>query len=932
MRPQPSRSVERLRPLSPATRVLTEPGRWQPLLAALLVTALWWVGARAVEPVLLPGAWQLQVLAVAASALLVPGAVRSLWPSRPALGLTAGLASAACVLLAVLGWSRASVWWQDPAGTARLVGQELATGVPPLEVSAALGSGLLTVCLLLSWACALVSAGGADVVGLTGLVPAAALLVPVVVRGQDPPRLCLAGAALCLTALVVTSAPARYWPSRSHDPGPSHGPSAARRRLGLVMGTVAVVVATALTGAVPVVTGQGWAPARTRTTEPELGLTLSRDLLRGPGTTVLSYMGDLEAGTSLRLPLAVIADLEGASWGPERRPGPTEVSRLQGAFGEGALTAGGAVTRSGLSASDLDDLVGTTGRDGAGAVTALRVRVQDLSTDHLPVLQSTALVAGSGEDLGTGVEGGTGAQEGAASPSPTGTGADLEADVETDGEADPEVDLGAWRWVEGTSTATSGGTLLGRGMTYTLLGWNAVADASGQSAAQVPVTSAASRDVLERYTRLPADTPDAAAQAAREALAQAGAGEDTASRAVALASWLRGEGFVYDESAPGGAGSGADSSGDSGGGGGSAMDTVATFLRERRGYCVHYASAFTVMARSLGLPTRIAVGYASAAAGPGRWTEVRGDQLHAWPEVWVEGEGWVAFEPTPGGSGVEADQQGQDTASASPASSPAEATPGQPASQPGTQPPAAEDQDASDVSAPQVGVRASATSVARWGTVAVLVVLLACLLAPGLLRAAAGRRRRQRIRLGRDPAAAAWEELVALGADLRLLGRRPGGRARTHEAVAERLVAALPAPARQSEDADPATGELARREREAVHHLAAGAVAECYGPPAQEETVAGPAAPGRREADERLSTASAGLRSAAGRWRRLLAVVLPASLLPTSTVSRSVSQLVSRLWRRRGTASLGRRGGDADRRAAPARESPEHVRGRERME
>ncbi|AYD89210.1 hypothetical protein D5R93_02500 [Actinomyces lilanjuaniae] len=927
---QPVRPAARLRPLSPATRVLTEPARWQPLLAALLVTTLWWLGARAVEPVLLPGAWQYQVLAVTASAVVVPGVARGLRPSRPALGLVVGLVSAACVLTAVLGWSRAAVWWHDPVGAARLAGQELATGVPPLEVSATLGSGLLIVCLLLSWACALVSAGGADVVGLTGLVPAAALLVPVVVRGQEPPRLCLVGVALCLTALVVTSAPERYWPSRSHDPGASHGPSAARSRLCLVMGAVAVVVSIALTGAVPVVTEQVWAPVRARTSEPELGLTLSRDLLRGPGTTVLSYTGDLETGTSLRLPLAVVADLEGTSWQPERSPGPTQVSRLQDSSGEGALTAGGAVARSGLSGSDLDHLVGTAG-DGAGAVTALQVRVQDLRTDHLPVLQSTALVVGAGEDVSTGVEESPEGQESAPSPSPTGSGAGLDLDADPDVEADLEADLEAWRWVEGTSTATGVGTTLGSGTAYTLVGWNAVADASGHPAAQVPVAFAASWDVLERYTRLPEDTPVAAAQAAREAVAQAGAGEDAASRAAALASWLRGEGFVYDESAPGGTdgtddGSGGGSGGDSGEGaeGGSAMETVATFLQERRGYCVHYASAFTVMARSLGLPTRIAVGYASAAAGPGRWTQVRGDQLHAWPEVWVEEEGWVAFEPTPGGSGVEADQQGQDAVSAPPTSSPAEPTPGQPASQPGT-PSAAEAQGAS---APQAGVRASATSASRWSAVVVLAVLLACLLAPGLLRAVAGRRRRRRVSSGRDPAAAAWEELVALGTDLRLLSRAPVGRARTQEAVAERLVAALSSPTRQPQGADPDTGDLLRRAREAVPRLAAGAVAERYGPPTRQEAEPAHEALGRREADEGLSTASAGLRSAAGRWRRLLAVVLPASLLPHPDLPRSVLQSD----RRRGAASPGRRDGDTDRRAAPTRESPEHVHGRERME
>ncbi|MFX7090865.1 transglutaminase-like domain-containing protein, partial [Acinetobacter baumannii] len=39
------------------------------------------------------------------------------------------------------------------------------------------------------------------------------------------------------------------------------------------------------------------------------------------------------------------------------------------------------------------------------------------------------------------------------------------------------------------------------------------------------------------------------------------------------------------------------------------MDAVARFLQERTGYCVHFASAFAVMARTLDMPSRIVVGY-----------------------------------------------------------------------------------------------------------------------------------------------------------------------------------------------------------------------------------------------------------------------------------------------------------------------------------
>lgn len=73
------------------------------------------------------------------------------------------------------------------------------------------------------------------------------------------------------------------------------------------------------------------------------------------------------------------------------------------------------------------------------------------------------------------------------------------------------------------------------------------------------------------------------------------------------------------------------------------------FLFESKtGYCVQFAGAFTVLARSLGIPARLALGYT-----PGRLTEdgyfsVTGKNAHAWPEVRLADNRWVAFEPTPG--------------------------------------------------------------------------------------------------------------------------------------------------------------------------------------------------------------------------------------------------------------------------------------------
>ncbi len=78
-----------------------------------------------------------------------------------------------------------------------------------------------------------------------------------------------------------------------------------------------------------------------------------------------------------------------------------------------------------------------------------------------------------------------------------------------------------------------------------------------------------------------------------------------------------------------------------------APDALENFLRGRVGFCEQYASAMAAMARSLGIPTRVAVGFIPGQSlGNGRY-EVTTDDAHAWPEVWFAGAGWVRFEPTP---------------------------------------------------------------------------------------------------------------------------------------------------------------------------------------------------------------------------------------------------------------------------------------------
>ena len=106
----------------------------------------------------------------------------------------------------------------------------------------------------------------------------------------------------------------------------------------------------------------------------------------------------------------------------------------------------------------------------------------------------------------------------------------------------------------------------------------------------------------------------------------------TAAKAKAIQDYLR-ENYAYSLEVP--------------------ESTVASplddFLFESKtGYCVQFAGSFTVLARSIGIPARLALGYT-----PGKLTEdgyfsVTGKNAHAWPEVRLSDNRWVAFEPTPG--------------------------------------------------------------------------------------------------------------------------------------------------------------------------------------------------------------------------------------------------------------------------------------------
>ena len=79
--------------------------------------------------------------------------------------------------------------------------------------------------------------------------------------------------------------------------------------------------------------------------------------------------------------------------------------------------------------------------------------------------------------------------------------------------------------------------------------------------------------------------------------------------------------------------------------GDNAMDQF--LFQTRRGFCEHYAYAFVVLMRAAGIPSRVIAGYQGGEVNPVNKTViVHQFDAHAWAEVWLEGEGWVRFDPT----------------------------------------------------------------------------------------------------------------------------------------------------------------------------------------------------------------------------------------------------------------------------------------------
>jgi transglutaminase-like putative cysteine protease len=132
---------------------------------------------------------------------------------------------------------------------------------------------------------------------------------------------------------------------------------------------------------------------------------------------------------------------------------------------------------------------------------------------------------------------------------------------------------------------------------------------------------------LEVFRRLPEGSNPRTRELAQSWLADSPSPRTTIDRAL---EFFRGEEFFYTLTPPA-----------------LGTHTADEFLFEtREGFCEHYASAFTIMLRSAGLPARVVTGYQGGELNPlAEYYIVRQSDAHAWTEVWLEDEGWVRIDP-----------------------------------------------------------------------------------------------------------------------------------------------------------------------------------------------------------------------------------------------------------------------------------------------
>ncbi len=268
------------------------------------------------------------------------------------------------------------------------------------------------------------------------------------------------------------------------------------------------------------------------------------------------------------------------------------------------------------------------------------------------------------------------------------------------------------------------------------------------------------------------------------------------------------------------------------------------FLDERTGYCEQFAATMALMARTLGIPARVVVGFTQGTFQGGDWI-VRGENAHAWPELWLGSAGWLRFEPTPRGS---VDVPDYSTAGGAVTDQAEETVEPSPQATASSQPRPDRSEDATDLAPAPL---ADTPRLPAW-VLGLAALLGTAALAPGVIRYSRHRRRLRRAHVG---AAEAYDEVVNTLVDLRV-----GAAGATPRVTGDLIVATLAAG-----QADPA---LTTRATSATARIVAEVENEWY---------ARSTAPTLADSTD-VATVAKALRGSVNWRRRLIGRWWPASL------------------------------------------------------
>ncbi|HET9498882.1 MAG TPA: DUF3488 and transglutaminase-like domain-containing protein [Marmoricola sp.] len=319
-----------------------------------------------------------------------------------------------------------------------------------------------------------------------------------------------------------------------------------------------------------------------------------------------------------------------------------------------------------------------------------------------------------------------------------------------------DVSRGDWRYDARTLDFAEGhGELFTGDLDYRLTAFTPDVNAIALDDAFLPPSS-----VREAMTVLPRNLPSVIGRTAEEI-----AGEEPTNyqKALALQDWFRDSGgFTYSlDRAPG-----------------SGMQALADFITtDKVGYCEQFAAAMAVMGRSLDIPSRVVVGFLRPQQTGDDTYLFTSDDLHAWPEMFFSGIGWVRFEPTPAARTGAAPSW---TTEQLPTLAPNPAT-GAPES---TAPKDARADRAADARNGNDQQGGSDRALVPWLGGALLLLLLAM---PRLVR---DTQRRRRLAADTDPRAAAaglWAELQATAVDLGIAWHPERSVRQTGRALVRRL-------------------------------------------------------------------------------------------------------------------------------------------------